>query len=89
MKGAGTKAIRKNIIARGKRVRAASQARREKRWTMPIFRDLDHHRLVYGDGSPVDPSDPRVSVTRDGLLIETLTHRSIVRDTMRMRFPTS
>lgn len=83
------KAIRKGALERGRRVRAASQARRGKRWSMPIHRDIANDRMVYANGDPVDPSDPRVSVTRDGLLIETLTHRSIVRDTMRMRFPTS
>jgi hypothetical protein len=56
------KAIRRGAIARGKRVRAASQARRERRWSMPICRDFRTMSLVYADGSPVDPKDPRLGL---------------------------
>jgi hypothetical protein len=81
------KAIRRGAIARGKRVRAASQARREKRWSMPILRDLDHDRLVYSDGSPIDMSDPRIAQSPYGtIVVREMLHSIVRRDPALGRF---
>lgn len=60
-----SKAMNLRLATARKSIHEAAQKRRENRHMSPVWRDMVTERLLYADGTPIPPDDPRYRFQRD------------------------